>query len=113
MTDIVKNIRKSVLKTIMAKKLTDIVYGTVESVSPIKIRVDAKLLLEPEQIKLTRAVKDYEVELTETPINDSDNVEISRRKIKIYNGLIIGDKVTMIRQHGGQQYIVIDKEVDQ
>lgn len=34
-----------------------------------------------------------------------------RKKFKIHNGLIDGDKVTMIRAHGGQQYLIIDKEV--
>lgn len=34
-----------------------------------------------------------------------------RKKFLIHNGLMKGDKVTMIRAHGGQQYLIIDKEV--
>ncbi len=118
MKDIVTDIKKHVIKAVLAMKLTDIVYGTVESVTPLKIRVDQKLLLEQEQLKLTRAVKDYEVEMTvdhttePTTCTSSHSHEYKgRKKFLIHNGLVIGDKVTMIRAHGGQQYLVIDKEV--
>ena len=123
MSDIIRSIRKVVLDAVNAQKLTDIVYGTVESVSPLKIRVDQKLLLEQEQLKLTRAVMDYEVDMTVDHLTEeqsggsgdasfeSHNHEYKGRKtFIIHNGLIVGDKVTMVRAHGGQQYIVIDKE---
>ncbi|MGE7021988.1 DUF2577 domain-containing protein [Solibacillus cecembensis] len=102
MTDIMIAIRKVVLGAVNAQKLTNIVYGTVISTSPLKIYVDQKLSLEAEHLKLTRAVMDHEVDMT------VDNV---RRKYLIHNGLGDGDKVTMIRVHGGQQYLIIDKEV--
>lgn len=124
MTDIVRDIKKHVLKAVLAMKLTDPVYGTVESVAPLKVRIDQKLLLEQEQLKLTRAVMDYEVDMTVDHLTEkreggtsaeafaSHNHEYKgRKKFLIHNGLIVGDKVTMIRAHGGQQYLIIDKEV--
>lgn len=124
MSDIIRAIRKSVLDSLNAQKLTDIVYGTVESIEPLKIRVDQKLLLEQEKLKLTRAVMDYEVEMTVDHITEnraggsgdaayeSHNHEYKgRKKFLIHNGLMVGDRVTMIRTHGGQQYLVINKEV--
>ena len=124
MSDIIRSIRKVVLDAVNAQKLTDIVYGTVESVSPLKIRVDQKLLLEQEQLKLTRAVMDYEVEMTVDHLTENRSGGASdasfeshnhqykgRKKFLIHNGLVVGDKVTMIRAHGGQQYLIIDKEV--
>ncbi|WP_339216920.1 DUF2577 domain-containing protein [Solibacillus sp. FSL W8-0372] len=124
MSDIIRTLRKVVLDAVNAQKLTDIVYGTVESIAPLKVRVDQKLLLEQEQLKLTRAVMDYEVDMTVDHLTEnrsggsgdaayaSHNHEYKgRKKFLIHNGLIIGDKVTMIRAHGGQQYLIIDKEV--
>lgn len=102
MTDIVRTIKKSSKGVQDSSKPCNLVYGTVESISPLKIRVDQKLLLEEEQLKLTKAVMDYEVEIT------LDNV---RKKYQVHNPLIIGDRVTMIRAHGGQQFLIIDKEV--
>lgn len=115
MTDFVKNMRKIVLDAVNAQKLTNMVYGIVESVSPLKVRIDQKLVLEEEHLKLTRAVMDYEVEMTvdhTTEVASAHSHEYKgRKKFIIHNGLIVGDKVTMIRAHGGQQYLIIDKEV--
>ncbi|WP_460011336.1 DUF2577 domain-containing protein [Lysinibacillus sp. CTST325] len=85
MTDILNLIKKIAIDAVNSQKLTDIVYGTVISTSPLKVQIDQKLILEEAHLMLTSVVKDY--------------------------GLIQGDKVTMIRAHGGQQYLIIDKEV--
>ncbi|BAQ11295.1 hypothetical protein OXB_2824 [Bacillus sp. OxB-1] len=124
MVDILQSFNKSAKGVQRVSKPCDIVYGTVESVLPLKIRVDQKLLLEQEQLKLTRAVMDYEVDMTVDHLTEnrsggggyaefeSHNHDYKgRKKFLIHNGLVDGDKVTMIRAHGGQQYLVIDKEV--
>lgn len=85
MTDFLKLIKRVAIAAVNSQKLTDIVYGTVVSTSPLKVQIDQKLILEEVHLKLTSVVKDY--------------------------GLIQGDKVTMIRAHGGQQYVIMDKEV--
>ena len=124
MADILVEFQKIVLGVLNAQKLCTIVYGTVISVEPLEVKVDQKLTLKKEQLKLTRAVMDYEVDMTvdhETEEKsggggdaafESHNHEYKgRKKFLIHNGLVDGDKVTMIRVHGGQQYIIIDKEV--
>ncbi|MER1958792.1 MAG: DUF2577 domain-containing protein [Solibacillus sp.] len=103
MTDFIRSIRKIVLDAVNAQKLTTVVYGIVESVNPLKVRIDQRLILEAEHLVLTRAVKDY---TTEIQISSG-----ARQPCTIYNALKVNDKVTMIRQHGGQQYLIIDKEV--
>lgn len=124
MEDILKEIQKLVLGVINAQKLSTVVYGTVLSVSPLEIQVDQKLTLKEEQLKLTRAVMDYKVDMTVdhvTEVRSGGSGEASfeahnhdykgRKKFLIHNGLIEGDRVTMIRAHGGQQFLIIDKEV--
>lgn len=32
-----------------------------------------------------------------------------RKKITVHNGLVVGDEVILIRQQGGQKYIVVDR----
>lgn len=103
MTDFVRSIRKIVLDAVNAQKPTTVVFGIVESISPLKVRLDQKLVLEEEHLKLTSAVMDY---ATEIKINNG-----TRQACTIFNALKVNDKVTMIRQHGGQQYLIIDKEV--
>lgn len=124
MEDILKEIQKLVLGVINAQKLSTVVYGTVLSVSPLEIQVDQKLTLKEEQLKLTRTVMDYEVDMTvdhktenrsggagESAFASHNHDYKGRKKFLIHNGLIEGDKVTMIRAHGGQQFLIIDKEV--
>lgn len=124
MTDILKQFQGIVLGVLNAQKLCTIVYGTVISVDPLEVKIDQKLTLKKEQLKLTRAVMDYEVDMTVDHLTEnrsggsgyaefaSHNHEYKgRKKFLIHNGLVDGDKVTMIRVHGGQQYLIIDKEV--
>ena len=103
LSDFVKPIRKIVLAAIDARRLTRLVYGTVETTNPLTIRVDQKKLIDTKQLQLTRAVMDYE---TEIRINDG-----TKQPCTIYNALKVGDRVTMVQQEGGQTYLIIDKEV--
>lgn len=124
MSDILKKIQEIVLGVLNAQKLSTIVYGKVVSIEPLEVYVDQKLTLKEKKLKLTRAVMDYEVDmtvdhLTENRAGGSDAASFAshnheykgRKKFLIHNGLVDGDKVTMIRIHGGQQYLIIDKEV--
>lgn len=121
--DALKIMKNSARKTQNASKPADIVYGTVISVNPLAVQVDQKLTIKQENLKLTRAVMDYEVEMTVDHVTENrsggsgeaafelHNHEYKgRKRFLIHNGLVEGDKVTMIRVHGGQQYVVIDKE---
>lgn len=101
MYDLMNIFTDRAVRAVEAKKLCEIVYGTVISISPLQIQVDQKTILKPYQIKLTRAVMDYETEITINGV---------RETCTIHNGLKTGDKVTMIRVQGGQQFVVIDKE---
>lgn len=124
MTDVLQLMKRNSKGVLDSSKPCDLVYGTVESIAPLKIRVDQKMLLEKEQLKLTRAVLDYEVDMSvdhvteetsggggEASFASHNHAYKGRKKFLIHNGLVIGDRVTMIRAHSGQQYLVIDKEV--
>lgn len=101
MSDFINIIKRVAIAAVNAQKLTDVVYGTVISTSPLKVKIDQKLILEKEHLKLTRTVVDYNTEMT---------VNGTKQTYTVHNGLKIGEKVTMIRAHGGQSYLVIDKE---
>lgn len=88
------------------------------STSPLKIQVqdDQKLLLTKEFLVLTKNVIDHDVEVeinwsTEpTTCTQSHSHTITgKKKKKILNALKKDDKVVMIKQQGGQKYLVIDK----
>lgn len=117
MTDILNIVKQIAVNAVTSLKLTDVVYGTVISDSPLKIQVDQKLILGEDQLKLTRAVMDHEIDVIKGKSPTGSYVqkgwefpEEDKWRYKVKNKLEVGDKVIMIRAHGGQQYIVIDKE---
>lgn len=113
-----------------------ICYGKVTSKSPLKILVDQKMTLGAAQLVLTRNVTDYEVNVTvdwetesetdkhthnytddstikTTGTQNSNHVHAinGKKKMTIHNSLVKGDEVVLLRQQGGQKYIVIDRMV--
>lgn len=81
------------IKTIqsMAKppvgETTDLLFGEVMSVSPLKIRVDNRFEVDEQFLILSALVK-------ETPF---------------WRGLIIGDKVRLLRVSNGQMFYIIER----
>ena len=86
-------------------------YGTVVSESPLKIQVDdnKKLTLTSEFLVMTRNVQDHDVDMTFSMATDGGDGITSKNSMKIHNKLEKGDKVILIRQQGGQKYLVAEK----
>ena len=82
MTKLTALIKKIAIEAIQASKPTTILFGDVTSVSPLRIRISQLLELSPATLIQTTTVKDK---------------------------LAVGDEVILIRQQGGQKYLVLDK----
>lgn len=91
------------MDAIEASKPSDFCFGKVTSVSPLKISIEQKMTLSSAQLVLTRNVTDFDVEFT---INDET------KEMTICNSLKIGEKVVLIKQKGGQKYLVLDRVVN-
>ena len=132
MIDVIKEVIEKLLER---KKMTKLEFGTVESVKPLTVRIDAKKLLQEEDLILSHLVKDYYVDITVQHSTDSiygswdtshshpdagnntiptghEHEYIGRKKIHIHNGLLKGEKVVMVRQEGGQLYYILDRTND-
>lgn len=128
-TDLVKAIKKAAIEAVRASRPADVVFGTVISTNPLKIKVDQKLILTEKQLVLARDVTDYEVEmepslngvphyhLTETregganaaAYEEHDHEYRGRKHFIVYNALKTNEEVILIQMSGGQRYIVIDR----
>ena len=82
MTKLTALIKKIAIDAIHASKPTTICFGDVVSLNPLSIRISQLLTLSPSTLILTSTVKDK---------------------------LAVGDEVILIRQQGGQKYLVLDK----
>ena len=103
-------------------KPTDIRYGTVVSTSPLKVQISAELTLPQSVLVVPRSLTDYTVSVsvnwntTSESGGAGDSAFASHnhgingtKSITIHNGLKVGDKVLLLRQQGGQSYIILDK----
>lgn len=80
---LVKAIKKAGTEAVNASGPVTICFGKVMSVAPLKVLVDQKMTLGAAQLVLTRNVTD--------------------------NSLVNGDEVVLLRQQGGQKYVIIDR----
>ena len=113
--DLVKLMKQNAVEAVNASKPANVVFGKVVSSSPLKIKVDQKLILTSAQLVLTRNVTNYRLSVTvnhNTESGGSDNhshVVKGTTNITVNNSLNIGEEVIMIQSSGGQKYIVIDR----
>lgn len=132
-TNIVQAIQAVAAKTYTAMSPTDILIGKVKSVEPLKIFVGtANAELTKDHLILTNAVTDHYVDIHVNHLTDTVNGEWNtthshpdagdgaipidhvhsysgRKKIKIYNGLRVGEYVVIIKVAGGNSYVVLDR----
>ena len=124
MAKLERALKQMINNAVEYNKPSEIYAGKVESTSPLTIRLDVNVpALEEDELILTHLVKDYEVDITVghstevtlvvevavTDIKKHKHEYKGRKKITIHNGLKIGEGVLLIRQQGGQKFIVLDR----
>lgn len=97
---LMKAIKRAAVEAVKATKPVEVCFGKVTEKAPLKILVEQKMILGEAQLVLSR--------------NVTDHVTYSGRaggdiQTEIRNGLAAGDEVILLRQQGGQKYIVVDR----
>lgn len=114
--DIIDAIRKVSNAVVEVGNPVIVVTGKVESVNPLKIRIDQKTLLTRKMLRLTWAVVDHQVDITVDHFTELDNCALGgphshrvlgRKTIIIHNNLLVGEAVLLVRDQGGQKYTVV------
>ncbi len=101
-SDLLRVIKKAAKDAVEASQPFDFHFGKVMSISPLKIMVDQKMTLTSAQLVLSRNVTNYKTKIT---------IDNNTREITIHNALVVGDKVVLLQQKGGQKYLVADRVV--
>ncbi len=120
--ELTKAIKKTAVDAVNASKPVEICFGKVTSASPLQILVEQKMTLGKGQLVLTRNVTNFTTTVT---VNWSTNEKsggsgesafashahgiTGTKSITVNNGLVVGDEVVLLRQQGGQKYIVVDR----
>lgn len=114
--DLLNAIKQTALNAVDAKKPVRLEVGTVLTSNPLKIQLTQKLTLSSMQLIIPRHLTKYTVPMTYNL--ECEEIESHKHKIAgttsvtIDNSLKSGDKVLLVRQDGGQKYVVFDKVVN-
>lgn len=122
MSNLVGTLQKLIKTTMDADNPTDIVMGEVLTINPLTIKLEQQDILPQEFFLLTKAVTDHYVDIEVNHVTEnragggglaeyaSHNHDYKgKKKIMIYNGLQIGEKVILLRRRGAQGYVVLDR----
>lgn len=109
-------------QTTEAMKPTDYIIGVVETADPLSIRIEQKEIVTAEFLEMTDAVRDYDVDIEVMHVTEPraggggyaeyashDHDYRGRKKIRVYNGLHVGEPVYLLRQAGGQSFLVLSR----
>lgn len=120
--NMVQLVKQAAVEVVRAAKPTELRFGTVVSVSPLKIRIDQKAPLKEPQLILTRNVTDYEVDISVSHITEATSGGghyeafsshthnyTGRKKIIVHNALVVGDEVVLVQMQGGKKFLVLDR----
>jgi len=97
---------------------TAFLFGTVISTSPLVIRVDNRFNIGEKQIVLMKQFRagSYQTHKhtvpqhsTETASDHSHSVQALQTEQEVYSGLAVGDKVVLLRNQGGQEFLVLGR----
>ena len=124
LTDLLVCIKKAASDAVEASQPCSFLYGKVISTKPLKISVEQKMTLGTAQLVLTRNVTDFKTKVTvnwTTKTTSGGNGESSfdshaheisgKKEMTIHNALNVGDEVVLLKQKGGQKYLVLDRVV--
>ena len=119
LANIIKQIANN---SVTANKPATVKFGVVMQESPLKIKVDQKLILTEEFLVLTRNVTDYEFDMTvnhttEKMQKGGKNPAVAthkhmykgRKTFLVHNKLLKGENVVLLGVQGGQTYVVLDR----
>lgn len=126
--ELVKTIKKAATEAVKAEKPVEVCFGKVISANPLKILVEQKMTLGEKQLVLSRNVTDFKTQISAgniqnyyytggtppdaptAPVQSELHVHaVGRIEATVYNGLVVGDEVILMRQQGGQKYVVLDR----
>ena len=130
--ELLKLIKKAAADTVKAEKPVEIRFGKVTKESPLEILVEQKLTLGEAQLVLCRNVTEFEVDMTVDHFTENETEHThavrdtytgggssdptlhlhaykGRKTFIVHNGLVVGEEVILLRQQGGQKYIVWDR----
>lgn len=122
MSKVIEAVRKAAVEAVKASNPAAIVFGTVKSITPLKINIEQRLTLEEQHLVLTSLVSNFEVDMVldheteytsggsgEGSFENHNHAITGTKTVQINLGLNVGETVMMVQVQGGQKFIVLDR----
>lgn len=100
-------VKKAAVDAVEATKPVKIYFGRVVQMKPLQVQVEQKLTVGGSHLVLAQSLTEHKLSLTGKKL--ADGTSIGELEITVQNRLAVGDGVILVRQQGGQKYVVVDK----
>lgn len=91
-------IKRAAKEAVDASNPAAVLYGTVKMISPLSVAVEQRFTLTEAFLVVPETLTAYKL-------------TIGAQEYIIRRGLEVGDKVVLLREQGGQQFIILDRVV--
>ena len=126
-TGLVELIKKAALDANDNAQLTDLRYGTVIGVNPLKIRITDSFIIPESLLVVPEHLTEHEILVSikdiynwqtrdkfggsgeESFAEHNHDIVITKKKLLIHGQLKMDDKVALLRKQGGQSYFILDR----
>lgn len=121
-SQLVDTIKQIAVESVGATEPLEVIIGEVVGVDPLEIKIDPKIVLQEGNIVLTKNTTEWTMEMSVDHVTEnrsggggyaefaSHNHEYKgRKKYLVHNQLVMGDKVILLKETGGQRYIALDR----
>lgn len=121
-SQLVDTIKQIAVDSVGATEPLEVIIGEVVGVDPLEIKIDPKIVLQEGNIVLTKNTTEWTMEMSVDHVTEnrsggggyaefaSHNHEYKgRKKYLVHNQLVMGDKVILLKETGGQRYIALDR----
>ena len=88
---------------------SDVVYGRVISTVPLKVQISNSMIIDDNFIVLGKHIGSFSMSGSLTTSEEKKGKD-GEKTFTFDNSLKVGDKVTMIRADGGQQFYLFERE---
>ena len=99
-TGLIKIVKQAAMDAVENGQPCDWRTGVVTSVSPLKVQITPQFILPQSVLVVPKHLTKEEISIT---FGDET------KKITIHKALSKGDKVVLLRQKGGQSYLILDR----
>ena len=124
-------VKQAAMDAMDKAQLCDLRYGDVISINPLKVQVTNLFTIPESLLVVPEHLTDYEVDVTidwkTEDYSHSHNISdtysgggsastnthkhnvVGKKKMVVHSGLMVGDKVALLRKQGGQSYFILDR----